>query len=144
MEASCPVQAARPATLRLQSLVASAGLVALACVAYRFAPFDFHRKQFAQLYGVGEYRFTGGEFLFWAAATYVALLACYCAFVGNAAPSKALRAWRVVVRFTRAPRSVAQAPLPPEDRVALLACALKAFFAPLMVMSLMVFCSGLA
>ena len=144
MEASCPVRAARPATLRLQSFLASAGLVALACVIYRYAPFDFHRKQFAELYGIGELRFTGSAFLFWAAAAYVLLLAGYYTFMSDGAPSKALRAWRLAVRFVRSPGSRTKGALPAEDRVAVLACVLKVFFAPLMVMSLMVFCVGVA
>jgi protein-S-isoprenylcysteine O-methyltransferase Ste14 len=143
MDASCSAPRDESRGLRLRSFAASAALVVLACSAYRWAPFDFHRKQFADLYGLGDVRFTGGWFLFWAAALYVAALAIYYIREGNGMASKPLRAWRVAAAFARAPFDPATRRLAGEERLALLACALKAFFAPLMVMSLMIFCNGM-
>jgi protein-S-isoprenylcysteine O-methyltransferase Ste14 len=127
---------------RLQAFLASAGLVVLACLAYRWAPFEFHRKQFGELYGLGGIRFTGAEFMFWAAAAYIAALAAYHARLSDGAPSKALVAWRWLVRLARGPARALRAPLAADDRLALLCCLLKAFFAPMMVMSMMIFCVG--
>ena len=80
--------------------------------------------------------------MFWAAATYIAALAAYHARLSDRAPSKALVAWRWVVRLARDPARVLRAPLAADDRLALLCCLLKAFFAPMMVMSMMIFCVG--
>ena len=131
-----------PAAARLHSFAASAALVALVCLAYRHAPFDFHRRQFGELYGLGSFRFTGAEFLFCAAAVYITALAWYYAFMSDGAPSKPLRALRLVAAFLREPVGTWRRGLGPEERLAVLVCVLKGFFGPLMVMSLMIFCNG--
>jgi protein-S-isoprenylcysteine O-methyltransferase Ste14 len=53
---------------------------------------------------------------------------------------KSLRSFLWLARLARAPRATLMTPPPAADRVALLATALKAFFGPLMAMSLMNFC----
>jgi protein-S-isoprenylcysteine O-methyltransferase Ste14 len=127
-------------SLRIQSFAASAALVVLACVAYRYMPFAYHRSQFGALYGFGAFRFTGEQFLYLAAGLYTAALACFHATEPEGKPSKALRAFQFLWRFGCAPLAVLRAGMTAEDRLALLASLLKAFFAPLMVMGLMVFC----
>jgi len=135
-----PVDPAQP--VRLHAFLASTALVVLACLAYRWAPFEFHRKQFGELYGVAGIRFTGAQFMFWAAAAYIAALAAYYARMSDGAPGKALIAWRWLLRAAREPARLRRERLAPEDRLALLCCLLKAFFAPMMVMSMMIFCVG--
>jgi protein-S-isoprenylcysteine O-methyltransferase Ste14 len=142
METSATAEPAGMTYPRLRSFAASAGLVVLACLVYRHAPFDFHRRQFGELYGLEGWRFTGGQFFFWAALFYMTVLAGYYAFLSEGAPSKPLLAWRLAMRLARAPMRTLRGDLAPQDRLALLACLLKAFFAPLMVMSLMIFCNG--
>jgi protein-S-isoprenylcysteine O-methyltransferase Ste14 len=135
-----PPAAAAPC--RLHSFLASAALVALSGLAYRYAPFDFHRRQFSELYGMQAFRFTAGQFLFWAAALYVGLLAWYYARLSGGTPSKALVAGRVLLRLARGGPSAWRAGFAESDRLALLTCLLKAFFAPMMVVSMMIFCNG--
>jgi protein-S-isoprenylcysteine O-methyltransferase Ste14 len=130
------------ARVRLHSFVASAALVALACLAYRYAPFEFHRRQFSELYGGSAFRFTAGQFLFGAAALYVGLLAWYYARLSDGAPGKALLAWRTVVRYALGGPTAWRAGIGDGERLALLSCLLKAFFAPMMVVSLMLFCNS--
>jgi protein-S-isoprenylcysteine O-methyltransferase Ste14 len=131
---------ARTLPLRLKNIGASALIVALACAAYALAPHN--RRQLDPLYGSTAFSFTGTTFLACAAFAYVALLAVHFLKVGDAAPSKSLRCVRALAAFARSPAAVWRRRLSPEDRVAVLSSLLKAFFAPLMVMSLMVFCAG--
>ena len=140
MSSSPPDADAAPC--RLPSFVAAATLVVLACLVYRYAPFDFHRRQFGELYGMATFRFTAGQFLLWAAALYVGLLAYYYARLSAGSPSKALLAWRTIRRLARTSPLGWRANLHAEDRLALLSSLLKAFFAPMMVVSMMIFLNG--
>lgn len=126
--------------LRLKNLAASATLVALASLVYRFAPYN--QRQLDTFYGSSVFSFTGSAFLFTAALTYVALLAIY--YLGERQPgtAKSLRVLRVLLAFSRAPSTVCRLGLAPADRLAILSSVLKTFFAPLMIMSLMSFCTG--
>lgn len=129
-------------TLRLQSFLASSLLVVCACLAYRYAPFAFHQRQFSELYGLGDLRFTAGQYLFWTASAYITALATFHALEPSGQASKALRALHVTLRFLRTPRQAWHAGLAADERLAVLTSVLKAFFGPLMAVSLMTFCNG--
>lgn len=132
------------ATLRLQGFIASAAVVVLACLAYRHAPFAYHREQFGQLYGLSGFLFTGGEYLFWTAAAYVVSLAAYFAMAADVGEAKALRMWRLLAARWRAPGRTRRQAWSDADRLAVLATLLKAFFGPLMAMSLLSFGQSVA
>jgi len=125
---------------RFANFAASAMVVALACLAYFYSP--HHQGQLTRLYGFGSFSYTGAEFLAAGASLYVALLAVHFLSARNSKVSKSLRFLRVVAAFLRAPVRTWRAGLSPDDRLAVLTTLLKAFFAPLMAMSLMVFCVG--
>lgn len=117
----------------LANLGASWAVIGLATAAYRWAPHN--RAQVDAVYALHGVTFTGAQFLTGAALVYALLLALYQAFaVAPDAESKSLRAWGALPTALSAPRRLSA-----EQRLALLATLLKAFFAPLMVMSLMVF-----
>ncbi len=137
---TAPGRSALP--LRVHSFLASATVVILACAAYRYAPFWYHRTQFGELYGPSSFPFTGGQFLFAAASFYILCLAVFFSLVRGTQPAKALRCLQVLGRFARDPFRVRREGLLPEDRLAVLTTLLKAFFAPMMVMSLMKFTDG--
>lgn len=129
--------------LRLTNLAASAAVIGLACAAYplyRFIP--QHQRQLSTVYGSSAFSFSGTDFLVSAALAYVALLAVHYLRESQPRASKSLLFFRVLLAFARSPATVCQQGLTPEHRVALLSTLLKAFFAPLMAMSLMVFCMG--
>ena len=128
--------------LRLKSCLASSLIVALACLAYRYAPFSFHQRQFSEVYGLGDFRFTAGQYFFWAACAYIVALAIFHAIERTGQASKALRTLRVAVGFLRAPVQAWRIGLVADDRLAVLTSLLKAFFAPLMAVTLMTFCHG--
>lgn len=130
------------AWLKLQNACASATVVVVACAIYRLAPFAYHRKQFSELYGLSAVQFTGDQFLFSAAALYIAVLALYFACARDVGVSKSLRCLRVVAVFVRRPMAMLRAGLGADDRVAVLTTLLKALFAPMMTMLLLVFCNG--
>jgi hypothetical protein len=133
-----PVSAAR--NLRLKNLAASSAVTALACAAYGFTPHG--RRQLDELYGFAGFSIVGRDFLVTAALWYMALLLVYYLAERNPRSSKSLLFFRVVGRFVRSPSTEWAKGLSREDRVAVLVTLLKAFFAPLMVMSLMVFFMG--
>jgi protein-S-isoprenylcysteine O-methyltransferase Ste14 len=116
--------------------------VILSCAAYRYAPFSYHQQQFGELYGAIGFSFTGGQYLFIAAAGYIAILALYFALETNIGTAKALRLFRVAGSFAKQPLTVTRRGLEPADRLAVLTMLLKAFFGPMMVMSLLRFCQG--
>ncbi len=129
--------------LRLKNLGASAAAVGLACAAYplyRFAP--QYQKQLSSSYGSSTFSFSGADFLVAAALGYVALLALFYLCERHPGTSKSLRFFRVLLAFARSPVTAWRRGLTREDRVAILSTLLKAFFAPLMAMSLMAFCVG--
>jgi protein-S-isoprenylcysteine O-methyltransferase Ste14 len=127
------------AALRLLGFLASAAIAVLACLAYRYAPLAYHQRQFGQLYGPDGFVFTAGQYLFWFAAVYLLLLGLFFATTRDSRPAKALRAVRVAWAFVRDPGAMRRQALSPEDRLALGVTLLKAFFGPMMAMSLLGF-----
>jgi hypothetical protein len=125
---------------RLKGFFASAVVVALSCAAYRYAPFGYTRTQFGTLYGPTSMPFSGEEFLISAATIYILLLAGYFLCVRSVETAKALLFMRVVIAFVRNPPKMIHGRLAREDRIAVLSTLLKAFFAPMMTMSLLAFC----
>jgi len=123
--------------VRLKNFASSAVVVALSCAIFRFAPYN--KKQFDALYGSPTFSFSGAEFLFSAAAAYIALLGCYYFLEDDPDTSKSLRFFRVIGSFVRSPQEGLRRRLEADDRVALLATLLKTFFGPMMAMSMMIF-----
>jgi protein-S-isoprenylcysteine O-methyltransferase Ste14 len=117
-------------------------MAALGCAAYRYVPFDNTRAQVQELYGPISMPFTGGEFLFYAGTLYVVLLAIYYAFAPEPGSAKALHCFRVAMAIARNPAKTFRNGLRREDRIAVLSTLLKVFFAPMMTMSLLIFCQG--
>jgi protein-S-isoprenylcysteine O-methyltransferase Ste14 len=138
MDSTSAVAAPASLALRLQNLAASAAVVTLACAIYRFIP--DHRNQLEALYGSTTFSFTGIEYLVASAACYVALLALFFVFERDPEVSKSLRFTRVAAAFVRSPLKRWRQGLTRGDRLAVLTTLLKSFFAPMMAMSLMVFC----
>ena len=124
--------------LRLRNLAASVAVVFIACAIYRLAPYN--GRQMESLFGSITFSFTGADFLMAAALTYSVVLGGYFLLEPAPAPSKSLRFVGVVLAFLRSPIGTWRRGLSNEERVAVLATLLKSFFAPLMVMSMMVFC----
>lgn len=127
-----------PSRLRLLNIAASTTFVALACSVYALSPFNGPQMQ--ARYGPPALSFGGLEFLLWSALGYVALLALYYGRDPDPSSSKSLCCLRIVARFARAPRTSWRRGLDRPERVAVLATLLKMFFAPMMTMSLMIFC----
>lgn len=125
----------RTVSLRWRNLAASAAAVAVACIAYWAAPYN--HAQLEARYGTAS-SFSGTQFLVAAALLYCAALAVYYLAVPVPATAKALRFWRVLGQVARSPGAPSSRQLAQEDRVAVLSTILKAFFAPLMVMWVMV------
>jgi len=132
MDGSSTVPASFTALLRLKNFTASTGVVLLACAGYHIAPSN--RRLLAQLFGSPSFSFTGAQFVFAAASAYIALLALY--YFAERDPCWT-RFWQVALEFVRAPAARVQQGLVGDDRVAVLATLLKAFFGPLMTMALM-------
>lgn len=126
--------------LRLKNTVASAAVVVLACAAYGLAP--FHQAFLQRLFGPPSIAFTGHQFLAWAAAAYIVVLAIYLMTESDPGTSKSLRFFRVLGRWVRAPVVSFRNGLSAEDRLAVLTTLLKSFFGPWMTLSLMGHCMG--
>src|SRR5438105_5124360 len=138
MDHSATAPALSVLPLRLKNFGASAAAVVLASTLYRLAPYN--QRQLDTLFGSSQFSFTGADFLVAAALAYIALLGVYFLAERDPVASKSLRFFRVVAALARSPATLRRRGLLRDDRVAVLATLLKAFFAPLMVMSLMVFC----
>lgn len=127
------------AALRWQNWAASSLLVAAGCALYQLSPFN--RKQMDAYYGSTSLLFTGTQFLMASALAYISLLALYFLFVDpQPQASKSLRLLRLVCRFGRQPRTSLSRGLSTDDKLVLFTTLLKAFFGPMMVLSLMDFC----
>jgi hypothetical protein len=140
MELASTISSGPAVLLRLKNAVAAIVLTIVASGIYAAAPYN--ERQMQHLYGWVGFSFTGAEFLFTATSAYCILLLIY--FLADPAPgvSKSLRCFRVATGFARSPVEIWQRGLAPEDRLALLVTLLKAFFGPLMTMSLMAFMMG--
>jgi hypothetical protein len=140
MELTSTISTRPVALTRLKNAAAAVALTMIACVVYAVAPYN--EQQIGHLYGWVGFSFTGAEFLFMAASAYGLLLLVY--FLTEPAPgiSKSLRCFQLVLRFAKSPVAIWQRRLAREDRLALLVTLLKAFFGPLMTMSLMAFMMG--
>jgi protein-S-isoprenylcysteine O-methyltransferase Ste14 len=115
---------------RLRNLVASSTVVGLASLPVAFAP--YYRAQLESSRGPGGFTVSGLEFWVPAALSYMLLLALYYFAERQPRESKSLKFWRVVGRFSRAPVATLRAGLSRDDRLAVLATLLKAFFGPMM------------
>lgn len=123
---------------RLKRAVAAVSLVAFFSGLFAMAPYN--RELMTSLFGSVSFSFTGGEFLFAAAATYSCLLVVYHLLVRDLGLTKSVRCFRVLREFIRSPVATLRRGLDRDDRAAVLATLLKGFFAPLMVTSLMTAC----
>jgi protein-S-isoprenylcysteine O-methyltransferase Ste14 len=121
--------------IRLRNIVASATVVALACGIYILAPHN--RRQIEYLYRVGEFAFSGREFLLLAGSAYVLALIVYYLVEPQPIASKSLRFFAALFAFLRSPLALTKNGLSGDDRVAVFTTLLKGFFAPFMVMALM-------
>jgi hypothetical protein len=124
--------------VRLKNLLASAAVVAASCAIYRFVPYN--AKQFDRLYGSPAFSFAGTDFLLAGALAYIGLVGIYFLLEPEPAVSKSLRFFRVLGALVRDPMATLRRRLSVEDRVAVLSTLLKAFFGPMMAMSMMTFC----
>lgn len=126
--------------LRLRNIAAAAVVVALGCAAYLAAPYQ--RSQLDTLYGWTGFVFRGRDFLVAAAGVYLLLLAVFHLCEPQPRASKSLQFLRIAAAFARAPAERWRRRLSRDERLALLATLLKAFYGPLMTMSLMNFSMG--
>lgn len=131
---------ATPLIQRLNRAGAAIVVVVIACAVHTLAPYD--AASMNRHYGTSSFSFTGASFLWLGATVYSLAILAYHLFVPEPGPTKSQRFFRVVTSFLRSPRRVATGGLNREDRVALLATLLKAYFGPMMAVSLMQFCMG--
>lgn len=122
---------------RAKNALAAVAVVGLACGVYAVAPWN--AKQMQEWHFAAGFAFSGRDFLLVAAALYCGLVAAWLLMEREPRPGKSLRALGLLARALRRPGATLAAGLDAGDRVALLATLLKAFFGPLMVMSLMSF-----
>jgi hypothetical protein len=126
--------------LRMRNLLSAWGVIAIGATVYRYVPYN--QRQMNALFGPFPLSFTGAEFLLAAAVTYAGLLSVYFLLERKPMPGKSLRCFLVLLAFAGTPRTLMRQGLSHDDRVAVLTTLLKAFFGPLMVMSLMSACMG--
>ncbi|MBI5718386.1 MAG: hypothetical protein HZC37_11960 [Burkholderiales bacterium] len=124
--------------LRARNALAAAALVWAASALYAVLPWN--AAQMREWHQAAAISFSGRDFLVFAAAAYSLAVAAWLLREGDPRPGKSLRFFSVAAQVLRAPRATLAAGFAPANRVALLATLLKAFFGPLMVMSLMGFC----
>jgi protein-S-isoprenylcysteine O-methyltransferase Ste14 len=127
---------------RLQRVIASVSLIVVFGAVYAVAPYN--QEQLDHLYEMLGFSFTGRQFFALAAAGYACGVLIYHMLVPCLGSSKSVRCLRVARAFIGEPISLLRRGLEREERIALLATLLKGFFAPLMVMSLMIFCVAAA
>jgi protein-S-isoprenylcysteine O-methyltransferase Ste14 len=125
--------------VRLRNFVASGVVVAASCAAFALQP--GHQSRLGPIPG-GEFSFTAMQLLLAAAAAYLALLGVYYARQREPTTSKSVVCLRVAGSFLRSPLVVLRQGLSRDERLALLATLLKAYFAPMMTISLARFMLG--
>jgi protein-S-isoprenylcysteine O-methyltransferase Ste14 len=123
--------------VRSKNVGASAIVIAIAGALYCLAPNN--RAQLEALYGFGGLWFTGTDFLLTASITYIVILAFYYFTEHSPRISKSLRFLLVAAAFLASPVASSRRTLSHDERLAILSTMLKGFFAPMMVMSLMIF-----
>ena len=128
------------AAIRLRNFIASGVAIAGSCAAYAVQP--GHHSKLVLLYGGQAFSFTGMEFLVAAAVAYLAVLGAYYATERVPGTSKSVVFLRVAGTFLRSPQAVIRHGLSIDERLAVLSTLLKAFFAPIMAVSLMLFMIG--
>ena len=139
-----PVGARAPAAvpLRVQNVLAGAFVALLAAVVYDVAPWN--RAIVAKTYGTFPWTFTGSQYLFAVTALYIAIFGAWFLLEPQPGVSRTLRCLRTLARSAAAPRATWRAGLERADRLSLLVTLLKAFYAPMMAVSLMSFLNGAA
>jgi protein-S-isoprenylcysteine O-methyltransferase Ste14 len=139
MESKDPV-VAEGLALPFKNALAAAALVILATGVYLLAPHT--QDALARLYGPPSIAFSGSRFLTVAAAIYTLVVAAYFLILREQHVSKSLHFFRVTAGWIRAPAQSLKRGLTEADRLAVLSTLLKSFFGPMMVMSLMAFCTS--
>jgi protein-S-isoprenylcysteine O-methyltransferase Ste14 len=124
-------------SLRLVNAAASVAVVMAAVGLYTAAPHT--QSTLDRVYGRPGFSVNGFEFLWTAAVVYAGLVFLYMLRFGEARPSKSLVFARACRRCIASPMAAWRAGLGAQERVAVLSTLLKAFFAPMMTMSLMAF-----
>lgn len=126
------------AGLRMRNAAAAVAVIWLACGLYALAPWN--GEQMRHVHVAAGLVFDGREFLLAAAAVYSLLVVGWMLVEADPQVGKSLRCVQGVFGLLRA--AAARRAQRPDAAVrqALLATLLKAFFAPLMVMSLLGFC----
>jgi protein-S-isoprenylcysteine O-methyltransferase Ste14 len=140
MDPASSTTASAIVALRFKNFAASAAIVTFACALYRIVPSN--QKNLGTFYSFPAFSFTGEGFLIASALVYTALFATYFLSERDPRISKSLRFFRVIAAFARAPAQLWRQGLSDEERVAVLTTLLKTYFAPLMGVSLMIFCMG--
>ena len=125
-------------TLRAKNALSAMALVGAACALYAAAPWN--AAQMREWHSAAGFAFSGRDFLFAAATAYGLAAALWLLGESDPQAGKSLRVMCLLASALRTPAAAFSAGLAPADRVALLTTLLKAFFGPLMVMSLMSFC----
>lgn len=124
--------------LRARNAAAAVAAIWLACGLYALAPWN--GEQMRQLHVTAGPVFYGHEFLLGAAAIYSLCVVVWLFVERDPQVGKSLRSALWIGGVLRALVTRRPHRLDAADRVALLTTLLKAFFAPLMVMSLLAFC----
>ena len=127
-------------TMRLKAVGATWLAIALSFVAFRFGPHN--AAELHATYGAPGLAFTGAQFLLTGTLLYAIAVTPYFLRLMEPQSCKALRSCEVLWRLVRNPGLTLASPLEREERVALLATLLKMFFAPLMLMQLLIFCDS--
>ncbi|MBL8288766.1 MAG: hypothetical protein JNL85_12345 [Rubrivivax sp.] len=122
----------------MRNAAAAVAATWLACGVYALAPWN--GEQMRQVHVAAGLVFDGREFLLAAAALYSVLLVAWAFTEGGPEVGKSLRCVRWLGGLLRAQATKQRPALDPAVRLALLTTLLKAFFGPLMVMSLLGFC----
>lgn len=122
-------------SLRLANLVSSMAVVALSCGAYWAIP--YWRGLLLNEYGWVGFSFSGAQYMVAFALAYAVGLAFYYGLERYPQESKSLRMWRFLMRLARSPREVLRTGWTTDERLAVLATLLKAYFAPMMAIILM-------
>lgn len=119
--------------LRLRNCAASFVFASTAVLAYMTAP---HAQQMRERAWSESSAVTGSMVLLVGYAVYCVILALLYALEHRPQESKSVAALRGLVRLARSPVRTLSAGLPEQERLGLLTILLKAFFAPLMLLSL--------